>query len=159
MRVARLVVPLAKSVCSTSSTRRPARAHSRAMATPLIPPPMMAISKLEPCKLGRAGREKLIRYIDAGYLGRSFESITTARGQLQNPSCRFPGERRTMAKKREFEPGDGPFQFRVKLEGAANMEVAAMRPPFDVPTVFGTKARVPVRGTVNGFPFRSSLCN
>ena len=64
-----------------------------------------------------------------------------------------------MAKKREFEPGDGPFQFRVKLEGADNMEVAAMRPPFDVPTVFGTKARVPVRGTVNGFPFRSSLCN
>lgn len=64
-----------------------------------------------------------------------------------------------MPKKSEFEPGDGPFQFRVKLEGADNMEVAAMRPPFDVPTVFGTKARVPVRGTVNGYPFRSSLCN
>ena len=64
-----------------------------------------------------------------------------------------------MAKKGEFEPGDGPFKFRVKLEGADNMEVAALRPPFDVPTVFGTKARVPVRGTVNGYPFRSSLCN
>jgi hypothetical protein len=25
--------------------------------------------------------------------------------------------------------------------------------------MFGTKARVPVRGTVNGYPFRSSLCN
>jgi hypothetical protein len=62
-------------------------------------------------------------------------------------------------KKSEFESGDGPFHFCVKLEGADDMEVAAMRPPFDVPTVFGTKARVPVRGTVNGYPFRSSLCN
>ena len=64
-----------------------------------------------------------------------------------------------MPKKNVFEPGDGPFQFRVKLEGADGMEAAAMRPPFDVPQIFGTKARVPVRGTVNGFPFRSSLCN
>lgn len=64
-----------------------------------------------------------------------------------------------MSKKNQFEPGDGPFRFHVKLEGADNMEVAAMRPPFDVPAVFGTKARVPVRGTVNGFPFRSSICN
>lgn len=64
-----------------------------------------------------------------------------------------------MGKKGEFEPGDGPFQFHVKLEGVDNMDAAALRPPFDVPTVFGTKARVPVRGTVNGYPFRSSLCN
>lgn len=64
-----------------------------------------------------------------------------------------------MGKKGEFEPGDGPFQFRVKLQGVDNMDAAALRPPFDVPTVFGTKARVPVRGTVNGYPFRSSLCN
>lgn len=64
-----------------------------------------------------------------------------------------------MSKKNQFEPGDGPFRFHVKLEGADNMEGAAMRPPFDVPAVFGTKARVPVRGTVNGFPFRSSICN
>ena len=64
-----------------------------------------------------------------------------------------------MGKKGEFEPGDGPFQFRVKLRGVDNMDAAALRPPFDVPTIFGTKARVPVRGTVNGYPFRSSLCN
>jgi hypothetical protein len=32
-----------------------------------------------------------------------------------------------------------------------------LRVPFDVPTVFGTKARVAVRGTINGFPFRNSL--
>ena len=36
-------------------------------------------------------------------------------------------------------------------------EVAALSAPFDVEKTFGTKARVPVRGTINGFPFRSSL--
>jgi len=29
--------------------------------------------------------------------------------------------------------------------------------PCDVPKVFGTRARVPVAGTINGFPFRNSL--
>jgi hypothetical protein len=64
-----------------------------------------------------------------------------------------------MPKKKSFTPGDGPFEFRVKLEGDSKSEGAAVRPPFDVPTIFGTKARVPVRGTINKFPFRSSLCN
>jgi hypothetical protein len=64
-----------------------------------------------------------------------------------------------MPKKNQFRPGDGPFRFKVKLIGAQGSEVAALRPPFDVPTIFGTKARVPVRGTINGYPFRSSLCN
>ncbi|HJX00992.1 MAG TPA: YdeI/OmpD-associated family protein [Terriglobales bacterium] len=64
-----------------------------------------------------------------------------------------------MAKKTELKPGDGPFRFRAKLEGVAGMDSAALHPAFDVPTVFGTKARVPVRGTINGYPFRSSLCN
>jgi len=59
----------------------------------------------------------------------------------------------------KFQPGDGPFRFKTKLEGVADMESAALRPPFDVSTVFGTKARVPVRGTINDQPFRSSLCN
>ena len=61
--------------------------------------------------------------------------------------------------KTNFEPGDGPFKFKTKLEGMEGVEVAAMRPPFDVPIIFGTKARVPVRGTINGYPFRSSLSN
>jgi hypothetical protein len=61
--------------------------------------------------------------------------------------------------KTNFKPGDGPFEFKTKLEGMEGMEVAAMRPPFDVPTIFGTKARIPVRGTINRYPFRSSLCN
>lgn len=59
----------------------------------------------------------------------------------------------------KFTPGDGPFKFRTKLLGDKNSSAAAVKPPFDVPTIFGTRARVPIRGTVNGFKFRTSLCN
>jgi hypothetical protein len=58
----------------------------------------------------------------------------------------------------KFTPGDGPHKFRTKLIGEKGSEVAAVKPPFDVPTVFGAK-RVPIKGTVNKFPFRSTLCN
>src|ERR1700694_2980582 len=55
MRVALLVVPEAKSCCSTSSVRLPARAHSRAMATPLMPPPTTSTSKPWPEREARPG--------------------------------------------------------------------------------------------------------
>ena len=48
------------------------------------------------------------------------------------------------------------LEFRVKLEGRGT-SMSWLNPPFDVVKVFGTRARVPVRGTINGFPFRSSL--
>lgn len=51
----------------------------------------------------------------------------------------------------------GKKRFQVVLEKAADSEATGILIPFDVKEVFGTKARVPVRGTVNGFPFRSSL--
>jgi len=50
-----------------------------------------------------------------------------------------------------------PLKFKIKLDGMDGSEVAALSAPFDVQKTFGTKARVPVRGTINGFPFRSSL--
>jgi len=50
-----------------------------------------------------------------------------------------------------------PLKFKVKIEGKEAGVVAALTPPFDVVEVFATRARVPVRGTINGFPFRSSL--
>ena len=50
-------------------------------------------------------------------------------------------------------------RFRVKLMGHGSMETAVLKPPFDVVEVFGRKGRVPVSGTINGFPFRSSLMN
>lgn len=50
------------------------------------------------------------------------------------------------------------LRFKVTLfsqEGGGSG--AAWRAPFDVQETFQTRARVPVRGTINGFPFRSSL--
>jgi Domain of unknown function (DUF1905)/Bacteriocin-protection, YdeI or OmpD-Associated len=49
------------------------------------------------------------------------------------------------------------LRFKVKLAGGGMGAVCAISPPLDVPEFFGTRARVPVRGTINGFPFRSSL--
>ncbi len=49
------------------------------------------------------------------------------------------------------------LQFKAKIEGKEAGVVAAITPPVDVPEMFGTRARVPIRGTINGFPFRSSL--
>src|SRR5438270_3512595 len=52
-----------------------------------------------------------------------------------------------------------PFKFKVKLGGAGKYgKVAYFTPPFNVKKTFGTTGRVPVKGTVNGFPFRNSLC-
>jgi hypothetical protein len=50
-------------------------------------------------------------------------------------------------------------KFKTKLLAVPGMETAALKPPFDVVKVFGRKGRVPVKGTANGFPFRSSLMN
>jgi hypothetical protein len=50
-------------------------------------------------------------------------------------------------------------RFKVKLFGMTGMDTAAFHPPFDVAETFGRKGRVPVKGTINGFPFRSSLMN
>ena len=48
------------------------------------------------------------------------------------------------------------LEFTVKLEGNGT-SVGWLNAPFDVVKVFGTRARVPVRGTINGFAFRLSL--
>ena len=48
-------------------------------------------------------------------------------------------------------------RFKVLLEGYENTKATGIIIPFDVEKVFGTRARVPVRGTINGFAFRSSI--
>jgi hypothetical protein len=53
----------------------------------------------------------------------------------------------------------GRHKFKTKLLGHAGSDVAALKPPFDVAEVFQRKGRVPVKGAINGFPFRSSLMN
>jgi hypothetical protein len=49
------------------------------------------------------------------------------------------------------------LRFQTKIQGKEAGVVAAIAPPVDVIEWFGTRARVPIRGTINGFPFRSSL--
>jgi len=50
------------------------------------------------------------------------------------------------------------IEFDVKLDAPEDYpNSAAITCPFDVQEVFGTKARVPVKFTVAGFTFRSSL--
>jgi hypothetical protein len=49
------------------------------------------------------------------------------------------------------------LRFKTKIAGREAGVVAAIIPPVDVIEYFGTRARVPIRGTINGFPFRSSL--
>lgn len=49
------------------------------------------------------------------------------------------------------------LRFKVKIDGKEAGVVAAITPPVNVIDWFGARARVPIRGTINGFPFRSSL--
>jgi hypothetical protein len=49
------------------------------------------------------------------------------------------------------------LRFRAKIAGKEAGVVAAITPPVDVVEWFGTRGRVPIRGTINGFAFRSSL--
>jgi hypothetical protein len=49
------------------------------------------------------------------------------------------------------------LRFTAKIDGKEAGVVAAITPPVNVPEFFGTRARVPIRGTINGYPFRSSL--
>lgn len=49
-------------------------------------------------------------------------------------------------------------RFKAKLfQATPGGEAAFIYVPFDTEKVFGTRARVPVRGTVNGYSFRSSI--
>jgi hypothetical protein len=48
-------------------------------------------------------------------------------------------------------------RFRVLLEQHEHSTATGIKIPFDVQKTFGTRARVPVRGTINGFPFRGSI--
>ena len=48
-------------------------------------------------------------------------------------------------------------RFRVVLKGFEGTEALGIIIPFNVEEVFGTRARVPVTGTINGFAFRSSI--
>ena len=56
-----------------------------------------------------------------------------------------------------IEMADKKLRFQAKIAGQEAGVVAAITPPVDVIEWLATRARVPIRGTINGFPFRSSL--
>jgi hypothetical protein len=47
-------------------------------------------------------------------------------------------------------------RFEAPLESEAGERATSIVVPLDVPAVFG-RARAPVRGSINGFPFRSTI--
>ena len=49
------------------------------------------------------------------------------------------------------------LKFKATIQGKEAGVVAAIIPPVDVPEYFGTRGRVAIRGTINGFAYRSSL--
>lgn len=60
--------------------------------------------------------------------------------------------------KNKVKPRPGVLAFKTRLESMGEGDAwTVFRMPFSVEEVFGTRARVPVKGTINGFPFRSSL--
>ncbi|HUK56633.1 MAG TPA: YdeI/OmpD-associated family protein [Nitrospiria bacterium] len=58
--------------------------------------------------------------------------------------------------KLKSRPGVQVFETRLESMGVDDAWTV-FRMPFSVEDVFGTRARLPVKGTINGFPFRSSL--
>ncbi|HZT59748.1 MAG TPA: YdeI/OmpD-associated family protein [Pyrinomonadaceae bacterium] len=48
-------------------------------------------------------------------------------------------------------------RFRALVNRKEGGEVCSINIPFDVEKTFGARGRVPVRGTINGVPFRSSV--
>jgi hypothetical protein len=49
------------------------------------------------------------------------------------------------------------LRFKVKLVGQEGSSATGFYAPPEIVEAFGTRGRVPVRGTINGYPFRSSL--
>lgn len=48
-------------------------------------------------------------------------------------------------------------RFRATLNKSETNEAVSINIPFDVEKIYGVRGRVPVRGTINGYPFRSSI--
>lgn len=62
-----------------------------------------------------------------------------------------------MATTTKTEKKPATKRFRVLLEKHETSEATGIEIPFDAQKVFGTRARVPVRGTINGYAFRGSI--
>ena len=66
--------------------------------------------------------------------------------------------KKTAAKTSKEKPSKSPVKrFRALVNRREGGEVCSIDIPFDVEKTFGGRNRVPVRGTINGAPFRSSV--
>ena len=63
----------------------------------------------------------------------------------------------TKAPKEAGAPKSVIEQFRALIRRDEGSEVCAIDIPFDVEKTFGSRGRVPVRGTLNGAPYRASV--
>jgi hypothetical protein len=73
--------------------------------------------------------------------------------------CRvfFTGVKFNSAGRTEAVMAERMLRFKARIQGKEAGVVAAIIPPVNVREYFGTRGRVPIRGTINGFAFRSSL--
>jgi hypothetical protein len=81
-------------------------------------------------------------------------ATTSTKSQTNGPAK--PTTRRS-ATAHEPQTKSPTKRFRVLLEKHESSEATGILIPFDVQKVFGTRARVPVRGTINGFAYRGSI--
>ncbi|MGH9854204.1 MAG: YdeI/OmpD-associated family protein, partial [Blastocatellia bacterium] len=58
---------------------------------------------------------------------------------------------------RASEDCEMAIRFKVKLERYRDTQVLHVYLPLDIVEAFGTRARLAVKGAINGFPFRSSI--
>src|ERR1039458_4359426 len=121
IRVDRLVTPEAKSFCSTSSVRLPARAHSRATATPLMPPPMTTTWKCCPSTDGRGLTVKPRPSVDGQHfhvvvIGGGINGVAVAR------ECARAGKRTLLVEQNDFASGVTSRSTRIIHGGLRYLE-------------------------------------
>ena len=85
----------------------------------------------------------------------SLAKNSTAKSPGASPSSTTKATQASAASK--ASAASAAKRFRVLLKQYAGTAATGIIVPFDVPRAFGTRGRVPVRCTVNGFPFRSSV--
>src|SRR5690349_14069690 len=89
--------------------------------------------------------------LDQGWFDCLGRSLRRYRGEFHGGCCDFStGVKFTSAGAGGFAMAEKKLRFKVKLEGVEGTVVAWLNAPFDVQKTFGTRARVPVRGTING---------
>jgi hypothetical protein len=91
--------------------------------------------------------------------GGGISGVTSAAGRaVKKASSVKRGTSKAAKKSAAKSPAKSSAKrFRALVRRDEGSEVCAIDIPFDVEKTYGARGRVPVRGTLNGAPFRSSL--